>query len=386
MQCIVSQPLPFLVLQNAYLRVQRYCFMLEYVVIYILKNLISFATCIDYQNIITTFARNINGVIMCKSKYYMDENAAYFSRMLDENVVYEPANKDLLGRLPINVSLNFSFFESAILGQQVLFAYLKEGDSIPPVQLKKLLEIVYRLTGLVVILVTPCASSYNKVRWVANKINFVIPDKQMFLPSLLLEMKQERVVGGDLKENIPPFAQVLLLYHLQTESIVGVNGYGLSDKFAVSYATANKSLRWLASKGLIKMKGAKTKTVQIELGNRELWDKALPILVSPVEQVYYTDAALGGQMMSGINALASYTMLNEENKQCFSMMKKDFKALDVMADKQFGQNEIQIWKYNPQMLSSTGVVDKLSLYLSLKDNEDERIQIELERLIDEMSW
>lgn len=360
--------------------------MLEYVVICILKNLISFATCIDYQNIITTFARNINGVIMCKSKYYMDETAAYFSRMLDENVVYEPANKDLLGRLPINVSLNFSFFESAILGQQVLFAYLKEGDSIPPVQLKKLLEIVYRLTGLVVILVTPCASSYNKVRWVANKINFVIPDKQMFLPSLLLEMKQERVVGGDLKENIPPFAQVLLLYHLQTESIVGVNGYGLSDKFAVSYATANKSLRWLASKGLIKMKGAKTKTVQIELGNRELWDKALPILVSPVEQVYYTDAALGGQMMSGINALASYTMLNEENKQCFSMMKKDFKALDVMADKQFGQNEIQIWKYDPQMLSSTGVVDKLSLYLSLKDNEDERIQIELERLIDEMSW
>ena len=29
MQCIVSQPLPFLVLQNAYL-VQRYDFMLEY--------------------------------------------------------------------------------------------------------------------------------------------------------------------------------------------------------------------------------------------------------------------------------------------------------------------------------------------------------------------
>ena len=30
MQCIVSQPLPFLVLQNTYLRVQRYDFMLEY--------------------------------------------------------------------------------------------------------------------------------------------------------------------------------------------------------------------------------------------------------------------------------------------------------------------------------------------------------------------
>lgn len=30
MQCIVSQPLPFLVLQNAYLREQRYGLILEY--------------------------------------------------------------------------------------------------------------------------------------------------------------------------------------------------------------------------------------------------------------------------------------------------------------------------------------------------------------------
>ena len=45
--------------------------------------------------------------------------------------------------------------------------------------------------------------------------------------------------------------------------------------------------------------------------------------------------------------------------------------------KQFGENEIQVWKHNPKMLSTEGVVDKLSLYLSLKDNEDERIQIEL---------
>ncbi len=40
----------------------------------------------------------------------------------------------------------------------------------------------------------------------------------------------------------------------------------------------------------------------------------------------------------------------------------------------------------PKMLNTEGEIDKLSLYRSLKDNEDERIQIELERLIDEMSW
>lgn len=323
---------------------------------------------------------------MCNIRYYINETAAYFSKTLGENVALEPANKDLLGEIPMNVSSNFVFYEGHVLGQSVLFAYLKDGDSVPPAQLNKQLGIIHRQTQLVVVLITPCISSYNKIRLVAQKVNFVIPNKQMFLPSLLLDIKPDRKVGSDLKETIPPFAQCLLLYHLQFGSIVGASGYGLSDKFGVSYATANKSLRWLVSKDLIVLEGVKTKTVQIDLSKRELWNKALPMLVSPIEQLYYTDAILEGLQISGVNALASYTMLNEESRQCWALTRKELKALDIVTDKQFGENEIQVWKYNPKMLSTEGVVDKLSLYLSLKDNDDERIQIELERLINEMSW
>ena len=381
-----SKKVPTLVLQNAYLRLQRYDFILEYIAIYILKNLICSDVVADIQNIIIIFAHNISSIIMCNVKYYIEEMVAYFAKTLGEDVALVPANKGLLEGLPMNVSSNFSFYEGHVLGQHVLFAYIEDGDSIPPAQMKKLLDIIHRRTQLVVVLMTPCISSYNKVRLIAQKVNFVIPNKQMFLPSLLLDIKPDRKIGSDLKEAIPPFAQCLLLYHLQIDSIVGASSFGLSDKFGVSYATVNKSLRWLVSKDLINLEGTKTKLVQVDSGNRELWNKALPMLVSPIEQLYYTDALLEGQMISGVNALASYTMLNDEPRQCCAVMKKDFKALKIQADKKFGQNEIQVWKYNPQMLSSTGVVDKLSLYLSLKDNEDERIQIELERLINEMPW
>ena len=323
---------------------------------------------------------------MCNIKYYIKEIAAYFDKTLGEDVALEPANKGLLEGLPMSVSSNFSFYKGRVLGQHVLLAYIKDGDSVPPAQMKKLLDIIHRQAKLVVVLLTSCISSYNKVRLVAQKVNFVIPGKQMFLPSLLLDIKPDRKVGSDLKENIPPFAQCLLLYHLQFGPIVGASGYGLSDKFGVSYATANKSLRWLVSKDLIMLEGVKTKTVQIDLSKRELWNKALPMLVSPIEQLYYTDAILEGLQISGVNALASYTMLNEESRQCWALTRKELKALDIVTDKQFGENEIQVWKYNPKMLSAEGVVDKLSLYLSLKDNDDERIQIELERLINEMSW
>ena len=35
-------------------------------------------------------------------------------------------------------------------------AYLKDGDSVPPAQLKKQLDIIRRQTQLVVVLITPC--------------------------------------------------------------------------------------------------------------------------------------------------------------------------------------------------------------------------------------
>jgi hypothetical protein len=60
--------------------------------------------------------------------------------------------------------------------------------------------------------------------------------------------------------------------------------------------------------------------------------------------------------------------------------------LDIEVDKNYGENVIEIWRYNPSILSKSGIVDRLSLYLSLKDSKDERIQIELDNMINEIKW
>lgn len=134
-----------------------------------LKNPIYSIVVVDIQNIIIIFAHNISVVIMCNIKYYIKETEAYFAKTLGEDVALEPADKGLLEGLPISVSSNFSFYEGCLLRQSVLLAYIKDGDSVPPAQMKKLLDIIQRQTKLVVILITPCISSYNKVRLVAQK-------------------------------------------------------------------------------------------------------------------------------------------------------------------------------------------------------------------------
>ena len=326
-------------------------------------------------------------MIMSKSNEYIKNAATYISSVLSENIVVKPVCKSIQDKLPLSIVGNFELYDGQILGKNVLFAFINDGNIITPVQTKKQLDMIQRKTGMVTILVPRYLYSYNVSRLIVQKVNFVIPNKQMFIPSLLLDLTIVNIANEESKnDTITPLTQCLLLYHLETESLSGRTSYELADKLSVSYASINRALRWLVSKDLIKLEGVKTKTLQIDLSDRELWNKALPLLVSPIEQLYYTDALLDGKTISGVNALSSYTMLNEESRQCCAVSKKDFKALKIIADKQFGQNEIQVWKYNPRMLSSTGVVDKLSLYLSLKDNEDERIQIELERLINEMPW
>ena len=45
---------------------------------------------------------------------------------------------------------------------------------------------------------------------------------------------------------------------------------------------------------------------------------------------------------------------------------------------------LEVWKYDPGLFATNGVVDDLSLLLSFKEAKDERIGIESERLLGEL--
>ena len=66
--------------------------------------------------------------------------------------------------------------------------------------------------------------------------------------------------------------------------------------------------------------------------------------------------------------------------------KEEARRLQIRTDKEYGETRIEIWRYNPCFFSKNGIVDKLSLFLAMKDMDDERIQIELETMINNMIW
>ena len=79
---------------------------------------------------------------------------------------------------------------------------------------------------------------------------------------------------------------------------------------------------------------------------------------------------------AGISALAEYTNLAPDSQKTVAVYDSDFKSLRFEGLNDFdGFIEVQVWKYPPIVLGN-GIVDKLSLYLSLEGNKDPRVEKE----------
>ena len=151
---------------------------------------------------------------------------------------------------------------------------------------------------------------------------------------------------------------------------------------------------------LLEVTGDKEKFIHFNLDRHQLWNEALNrnLLINPVlKQVYVDEKPLGRFMLhSNASALPEYSDMNPSRQEFYAIDKNDFYELQrknslVNINNHEGRYCLEVWKYNPELLNEMAlpdgsVVDPLSLYLSLKDNHDERIEMALEQIIDKTIW
>lgn len=107
---------------------------------------------------------------------------------------------------------------------------------------------------------------------------------------------------------------------------------------------------------------------------------------SPIERTLFADIKPTGSLMSGETAMGHYTMLAEPTTTVVAIDKTTAKENAAIMNKRYGDIKVEVWKYSPTFLSEIGIVDKLSLYLCMRDSDDERVQLECDTLIKGMKW
>lgn len=325
---------------------------------------------------------------MSKSNDFLHKSIQYITSVLNSDIEVKPLSKKDLTLIPLFIGSSYRLYESRLLGMDVCLLVPKDETNYTPTQMEKQMQLLQSKLNLPAIFLLENVPAYNQNRLIAHRVNFIIPEKQLFIPALLITLKKTPAQPALNDTLMPPLSVSLLLYHLQKERLEGCTTQEIAEKFAVSYANANRAIRWLTQKELVLMKGEKEKTLLFPIDGQKLFKKALPLLPSPIESIGYTDETIEESQacLSGINALATYSMINPEEDKHYAFARSHWKDTGIVLDKQFGKHIIEIWRYDPLPLSQNGVVDKLSLYLCFKENEDERIQIELEQLINNIVW
>lgn len=306
-----------------------------------------------------------------KNKEHIEQ---YVRECLQVRIQLNTPTKQQIDALPMVITGAFELLMGELYGKQVLFAQDKTG-TYSPVQLKKVANLIGEKLGIESVFVFDQISGYNQTRLIQQQVNFIVIGRLMYMPGLLIDMRPVRL-AFDQMSKMPATAQLIVLYHLECEMIVEQRMADIAERMGVSYATCNKAITWLRGHGLAnETKERKQKLISLGADKGEVWEKALKYMYSPVERVMYTDEEVG--LLSGYNALATYSQLVRTDEKVYAWAEK----IPAAFSQEENAVQVQIWRYDPKVLSKTGVVDPLSLYLTLRGDEDERVSMELEKMV-----
>ena len=282
----------------------------------------------------------------------------------------------------------YRFFDGVYLGVPMLFAEPK-GEVASPHYLSITASNLTSLFNLPTVFLLASCPAYERQRLIDKNVFFVVSEKYAHLPMLVAN---ERVRRTRIAKSLTPVAQYILLYHLQVESLEGMAARDMEGKIPYAYTSITLGITCLSDVGLCEKvaDGSKRKVMRFKKSGKELWEQASPFLVNPVEQKIYCDEFLSEETfpVCGINALAHYTRLNPDPERIIMMSMNQLREMKasgtlVRSNEFDGNVVIEAWKYPPiaKMDVIPQWVDKLSLALSLRDDDDPRVEKEVEYMI-----
>jgi DNA-binding MarR family transcriptional regulator len=336
----------------------------------------------------------------------MKETLRYIEETLGKQPMAIPVAKSHLDRLPLYILETFKLYRTDLFEREIILAELKNEDELSILQTEKQVQQMKNLLNLKVVVVLGNVQAYQRKRLIEKGINFIVPGKQLYLPDLLIDLRESfvRPKTKQSQETLLPSAQFVLIYHImhrrQQWKLEEHSFKEIAKKLGYSPMAITNAIDDLKHHELIDVAGDKEKFIRFRYGRRELWNMTMQqkLLVNPVIKTVFVDEKPQDLFLlrCNLSALPEYTNLNPDRQEYFAIEKSVFYSLQksnalVNPNDFEGKYALEVWKYNPLTLvdelpNNKAVVDPLSLYLSVKDSRNERIEMALDQITDEFIW
>ena len=288
--------------------------------------------------------------------------------------------------VPFIIKGNYTFYK--MLLNDAPFLLMVDGHKmvLAPSEIQKHLQLVHEHTGLVTVFVTDAMPSWQRNRLIERKIQFIVPGKQLFLPSagvVLSDKKESQPVEYRRLSNCAQEILLTVLNGFVERQFLQGEFYSL---FSCSRQTFYKALSELEYFALLtKENRGKSKVLRFPPIDSTYFERAVPYLENPVKKTVGIDKSdIAPELMfeSGMTLLSRRTMIAEQNQEERAISVTQFnKIKNQLTFRPIEDSPIalQIWSRKP-LLPQCQEIDDVSLYLTLKNHSDERVQMALDEL------
>ena len=317
----------------------------------------------------------------------------YFKEMLDIDV--QPEQWSEKQNLPIFLRNMYDFFQICILGKPCLITALKEDIELTPTVVRKHMFQVEKKWYDEIIYLQQKVTLYNRKRLIQQKIPFIVPLNQMYLPFLGIDLRENFRKVRKTKAGLSPSAQVILLYYLINTSQLRMTPNFLANELGFSITTMTRAFDELDAAGLVSIaREGCERVLWFNHDKKQVWETALDHMHSPVKKrlwiKFQHDNPPGTR--AGLSALSSYSNLSEPANPVLALERQHWRkvkagnGVKILNIIESDAIQLEVWSYSPMMFNKNGVVDRFSLFLSMKENNDEQIQSSLEKMMENVIW
>lgn len=302
------------------------------------------------------------------------------------------------GRLPYFLQDAFDVRELKLLDRQILLAIDRRPEKQGMANVRSQMGKLRQLAGIPVVYVTSSLASYERKRLVAQKVPFLVPGNQLYLPDLGIDLREyfrKPLAAPGIA--LSPATQAMLIAVLlrkpwraewRPAAVVSDLGY--------TAMTLSRAVKELTAAGIATLRSeGRVRWLHTERTAAQTWERAKPLLRSPIKRRFWVRPAPEWKpphvRLAGLSALARYSMLSEPQWPIHAVSPAQWRTatqtgIETLPEPLPGACEWEIWHYSPALVPDSETVDPLSLTLSLQGNADERVQLALDELKERFPW
>jgi DNA-binding MarR family transcriptional regulator len=302
------------------------------------------------------------------------------------------------GELPYYLQEAFDWRELDLAGQDVLLAIDRGAEKPSLAEVRNKLGKARSLYRQPILYVIGTLASYERRYLIDQKVPFVVPGNQLFLPDLGIDLREyfrARLMAPET--TLSPAAQAILITLLwRATRSDAPRSAELAAALGYTSMTLSRALRELTTHALVAVQASgRSRQVVLTQPPSDIWQNASSLLRTPVKCIEWAlphdSLPSGVTPLAGVSALSDSTMLAEPRWPIRAVSPTRWKhaleeGLQVLPDWMPGAIAWQIWRYDPLLGERRETVDPLSLTLSLRDEEDDRVRMALSELVERFPW